>query len=393
MTQLIQFDAVIIGAGIVGGTLAGLLAQGGAKIAVVEPRLPEAFEAESDFELRVSAISRASQRALDNVGAWEGVLSKRAHAYEAMQVWDAGGTGNIRFEANDVGEANLGHIVENNVIQSSLIEVLQASPDVTLFYPSKMKTLDFTDDGRRLVTLDTGERLSTRLVVGADGPNSAVRDLAGLSVERNDYGQKGLVAVVKSEQGHQDTAWQRFLPGGPLAFLPLNNGYSSIVWTLPSDKADYHLKQSESEFKRALSEAFDYHLGAVVEVGSRAAFPLIGSQASAYIAEGVALVGDSAHTIHPLAGQGVNLGIKDAVALAGILSPLSSREWGSYKRLRQYERSRRGDDVLTMKVMEGFKLLFGHDASVVKIARNTGLNLFNSIPLVKQQIMRHAMGL
>ena len=393
MTQLMRFDVVVVGAGIVGGTLASLLAQGGKKVAVVEPRLPKGFDVGNAFELRVSAISRASQRALEKVAAWEGVLSKRVHAYEAMQVWDAGGVGNIRFDASDIGETNLGHIVENNVIQSSLIEVLQANSDVTLFYPSIIETLGFSEDGRRLITLDTGELLSTCLVVGADGPSSSVRGLAGLSVDRNDYGQKGLVAIVKTEQHHQDTAWQRFLPSGPLAFLPLDEGYSSIVWTLPSDKADYHLKQSSDEFKRALSEAFEYHLGAVIEVGSRGAFPLIGSQASAYIAEGVALVGDSAHTIHPLAGQGVNLGIKDAVALADILSPLSSREWGSRKRLREYERSRKGDGFLTMKVMEGFKLLFGHDANAVKVARNTGLNIFNTIPLVKQQIMRHAMGL
>ena len=393
MSQILQFDVVIVGAGIVGATLAGLLVQSGHKIAIIELQLPAKFDAGSDFELRVSAISRASQRALAKVGAWDGILAKRAHAYEAMQVWDAGGRGSIRFDASDVCEADLGHIIENTVIQSSLIEVLQANSEVALFSPSKVKSLGYSEDGQRLVTLDSGEQLTARLVVGADGPNSAIRDLAGLSVEREDYGQKGVVAVVKTEQYHQDTAWQRFLPGGPLAFLPLDDGYSSIVWTLPSDIADRHLRQSEGEFKRALSEACDYHLGAVVEVGSRAAFPLIGSQASSYIAERVALVGDSAHTIHPLAGQGVNLGIKDAVALAEILLPLSSREWGSHKRLRQYERSRKGDDVLTMKVMEGFKMLFGHDASIVKLARNTGLNLFNSIPLVKQQIMRNAMGL
>lgn len=390
--QTMVFDAVIIGAGTVGGVLAGLLAQTGRKIAVVEPQAFKPFDAESHFELRVSAISRASQRALVKVSAWDEILKKRAHAYEAMQVWDATGSGHIRFAAEDVGEADLGHIVENDVIQTSLLEVLQVNSNVTLFSPSKMTDLTLSDNGR-IVILDTGEQLSTRLVVGADGPNSLVRKLAGISVERNDYGQKGLVAVVKTEQAHQDTAWQRFLPSGPLAFLPLDNGYSSIVWSLPADQADRHLKQEEAEFKRALSEAFEYHLGAVTEVGRRAAFPLVGSQASAYIASGVALVGDAAHTIHPLAGQGVNLGIKDAVALAEILSPLASREWGSHKRLRQYERARKGDNLLTMKVMEGFSILFGHDANVVKVARNTGLNLFNSMPMAKQQIMRSAMGL
>lgn len=388
-----SFDAVVVGAGIVGGTLAAMLAQCGHNVAIVEPKLPEVFSPESDFELRVSAISRASQRALNKVGAWERVLKKRAHAYEVMQVWDAGGHGQIRFDASDVGESDLGHIVENNVIQSSLIEVLQESPNVTLFCPSRIESLQGTENGQQRVTLDTGEELLTALLVGADGANSTVRMLAGLSVERNDYGQKGLVCVVKTEQHHQDTAWQRFLVTGPLAFLPLDKGYSSIVWTLPSDRADYHLRQSDDEFKRALSDAFEYHLGAVTEAGARAAFPLVGSQASAYIAQGVALVGDSAHTIHPLAGQGVNLGIKDAVALGEILSPLSVREWSSHKRLRQYERSRKGDDLLTMKVMEGFKILFGHDAAVVKVARNTGLNIFNSMPILKQQVMRSAMGL
>lgn len=391
--SVFQFDAIIVGAGIVGGTLAGLLANAGHKIAIVEPRVPQSFDPESAFELRVSAISRASQRALVEVAAWDGILAKRAHAYEAMQVWDAGGSGVIRFDASDVGEADIGHIIENNVIQSSLLETLQANESISVFTPSKVVALKFSEMGQRSVKLDSGEQLNAHLVVGADGPNSAIRDLAGLSVSREDYGQKGLVAVVKTEHHHQDTAWQRFLPGGPLAFLPLDEGYSSIVWTLPSDRADRHLKQADEEFKRALAEACDYHLGAITELGPRAAFPLVGSQASAYIAEGVALVGDSAHTIHPLAGQGVNLGIKDAVALAEILSPLSSREWASHKRLRQYERSRKGDDVLTMKVMEGFKTLFGHDANIVKLARNTGLNIFNSIPLVKQQIMRNAMGL
>jgi len=390
---ILQFDAVIVGAGIVGGTLAGLLIKGGRKIAVVEPRLPEPFEPESDFGLRVSAISRASQRALVEVSAWERVLAKRAHAYEAMQVWDAGGSGEIRFDSSEMGEADLGHIVENSVIQSSLLEVLATNTHVTLFTPSKVVSMSNTESGGRLITLDTGEQLSANLIVGADGSQSVIRDLAGLSVMREDYGQKGLVTVVKTEQAHQNTAWQRFLSGGPLAFLPLDNGYSSIVWTLPADRADRHLKQSEDEFKRVLAEALDYRLGAITDIGPRAAFPLMGSQASAYIATGVALVGDSAHTIHPLAGQGVNLGIKDAVALAELLSPLSSREWGSHKRLRQYERARKGDDVLTMKVMEGFKILFGHDADVVKLARNAGLNIFNSIPLLKQQIMRSAMGL
>jgi len=388
-----RFDAIVIGAGIVGATLAASLAQQGHHIAIVEPYPSQAFDPNSAFELRVSAISRASQRALAQVGAWDKVLAKRAHAYDVMQVWDATGQGEIRFAAAELGEADLGHIVENQVTQLSLMEVLQAEPNAQLFCPASMTHLTLMPEGLRQVQLDTGVCLQAPLVVGADGANSMVRDLAGVSVERCDYGQKGLVAVVKTEHGHQDTAWQRFLPTGPLAFLPLDQGYSSIVWSLPSDQADRYLKQSEEVFQQSLASALDYRLGAIMEVGPRAAFPLLGSQASSHIAKGVALVGDAAHTIHPLAGQGVNLGIKDAVVLAELLSRCPPKLWGSHKRLRQYERARKGDNLMTMKVMEGFKLLFGHDAEVVKLARNTGLNVFNAMPVVKQQIMRNAMGL
>ena len=390
--QYNDFDAVIIGAGIVGATLAALLAKSGRRIAVVESRLPPEFSADAPFELRVSAISRASQRALEAAGAWDSIQQKRAHAYEAMQVWDEGGNGEIRFEAATTGEPDLGHIIENTVIQSSLIEQLKNNDAVQLFHPSKIVGLSAVD-GLQCAELDSGEYLRAPLVVGADGPSSAVRQLAGLSVEVEDYGQKGLVSVVKTEYGHQDTAWQRFLPGGPLAFLPLDNGYSSIVWTLPADQADRYLRMSDEDFRRALGDAFDHKLGAIVESGPRAAFALKGSQASAYIVPGVALVGDAAHTIHPLAGQGVNLGIKDAIALADILASVPPKSWGSFKRLRQYERARKGDNVLTMRAMEGFKMLFGHDTGVVKIARNMGLNGVNSLPWLKQQIMRHAMGL
>lgn len=387
-----EFDIVIIGAGIVGATLAALLAKTNSKIAVVESTQTNAFDLESDFELRVSAISRASQRALESAGAWQKILSKRAHPYQAMQVWDQGGSGEIRFDAGDVGEPDIGCIVENTVIQRSLVEVLEDCTAIQLFCPSKIVSLSQHGDSQ-LVTLDTGEQLKSPLVVGADGPRSPVRELAGLSVHREDYGQKGLVAVVKTERFHQDTAWQRFLSGGPLAFLPLNRGYSSIVWSLPADSADRMLMLDDAVFKLQLAEAFEHKLGAITELGPRAAFPLVGSHAERYVAQGIALLGDAAHTIHPLAGQGVNLGIKDAVALADILSPLSTREWGSFKRLRQYERARKGDNLVTLKAMEGFKLLFGHHSSIVKQARNTGLNIFNTIPIVKQQIMRKAMGL
>lgn len=386
------FDAVIVGAGIVGATLAVLLGKAGKRIALIEARLPVRFDAESHFDLRVSAVNRASRQAFESAEVWSQVVAKRAHAYESMHVWDEGGAGEVHFSASEVGASELGHIVENNVIQSSLFEYLESCSTVSLFCPSRVISID-DSERTKVVTIEGGEQLHAHLVVGADGPSSMVREMVGISVDREDYGQKGLVAVVKTEHDHQDTAWQRFLSGGPLALLPLDKGYSSIVWSLPADQANRLLRLPDSEFCRLLAEASEYRLGAVTDVSQRAAFPLVGSQATCYIGAGVALVGDAAHTIHPLAGQGVNLGIKDAVVLADILLPLSSRDWGSHKQLRRYERARKGENLLAMKVMEGFKHLFGHDTALVKLTRNTGLNLFNSMPLAKQQIMRNAMGL
>jgi len=349
------------------------------------------FSADSEYDLRVSAISRASQAALIEAGAWDDIIAMRASPYEAMDVWDEAGDGNVRFEAAELGEPDLGHIVENVVTQRAVMDALNKLDNVDLICPAKMK--DFVvDDEKVTVTLEKGKSISARLLVGADGANSQVRSLAGIDVKRDDYGQSGLVAVVKTEKSHEFTAWQRFQSTGPLAFLPLADGSSSIVWTLPSDRADYYLSLNKTDFKTALAEALDYKLGKITKVSKRAAFPLRGSQATPYVKERIALVGDAAHTIHPLAGQGVNLGLKDAVELASLVAD-SKGDLGGMKLLRRYERARRGDNVITMRAMEGFRLLFGHSATPVKTARNFGMKLFNQIPVVKNEVIRKAMGL
>lgn len=391
-SSAVVFDVVIVGAGIVGATLASLLGRSGKRVALIEVREVQPFDPDKAYDLRVSAINRASQEAFEALCVWSGIVAKRAHAYESMHVWDEGGKGEVNFSAAEVGAANLGHIIENSVIQSSLMEHASLEKTVDVFCPARVVSIS-EGSGNKVITLESGEQLQASLVVGADGPFSAVRELAGISVEREDYGQKGLVATIKSEHGHKDTAWQRFLPGGPLALLPLDKGYSSIVWSLPADQAGRYLKLSNDDFCRRLADASEYRLGNIIEVGKRSAFPLIGSQAQSYVCLGVALIGDAAHTIHPLAGQGVNLGIKDAVVLAEILLSINVREWGSYKQLRRYERARKGENLLAMKVMEGFKDLFSHDVELVKLTRNAGLNLFNSMPVAKRQIMRNAMGL
>jgi len=236
-----------------------------------------------------------------------------------------------------------------------------------VYQPARLKHFDVNEQSVE-VMLDNGEALSADLIVGADGANSIVRESAGFDFTVDDYAQRGLVATVRTQHHHQYTAWQRFQTTGPLAFLPLPDGSSSIVWTLPSDRADYYLSLSDDDFKVALAEAFDYKLGEITDLSERAAFPLRGSQATPYVSERIALIGDAAHTIHPLAGQGVNLGIKDALELAQQL--VDKTDCGSLKALRRYERARRGDNVLTMRAMEGFRLLFGHTASSVKTYLN-----------------------
>ena len=386
-----KYDIIINGGGMVGATLACLLAKSGRKVAVIEAFDAPNFSAGDDYDLRVSAISRASQNALIEIGAWDNILAMRASPYEAMDVWDEAGDGNVRFDAAELGEPDLGHIIENGVIQRAVTDALTNLKDAELICPARMESFK-TDHEKVTVSLENGKILIAQLLIGADGANSQVRTLSDIDIEYDDYGQSGLVTIVETEKSHEFTAWQRFQSTGPLAFLPLSDGSSSIVWTLPSDRADYYLSLSDSDFKIALSEALDYKLGKVTHVGKRAAFPLRGSQATPYVKERIALVGDAAHTIHPLAGQGVNLGLKDAVELANLIAN-STNDLGGMKLLRRYERARRGDNVLTMRTMEGFRLLFGHSATPVKTARNFGMNLFNQIPLIKNEVIRKAMGL
>ena len=386
-----HYDVIINGGGMVGATLGCLLAQAGRSVAVIEAFETSPFSQDAAHDLRVSAISRASQQALMASGAWDNIISMRVSPYEIMDVWDEAGDGHVRFDAAELGEPNLGYIIENKVIQLALADALIAHPNATLLRPQSLASF-VVDSDQVVVTLSSGDTLSASLLVGADGANSTVRQLAGIEVSVDDYGQSGLVAVVKTEKPHEFTAWQRFQSTGPLAFLPLSDGSSSIVWTLPSDRADYYLSLGKKAFKEELAKALDHKLGKITTVSQRAAFPLRGSQATPYVVERVALVGDAAHTIHPLAGQGVNLGLKDVVELAELINN-TQHDVGGMKLLRRYERARRGDNLLTMKAMEAFRLLFGHSASSVKSLRNMGMRLFNQSTMLKNEVIRKAMGL
>jgi 2-octaprenylphenol hydroxylase len=388
-----HYDVVIVGGGLVGLSLAALLGRAAVKVAVLEAREPEFDWPEGSIDLRVYAITRASQELFTEAGAWPAMQS-RAGPFRDMRVWDAGGNGDIHFESAELGEPYLGHILESRVIEKALLDVIDDLPGVRRFCPARVQ--GFTDlEDRQQVELDDGRTLTAKLLVGADGKRSRVRDYAGIHAKASDYGQQALVAVVATERSHAETAWQRFLPTGPLAFLPLFDGRSSIVWSATSDEAKRLLELDDEAFCEALGEAFAYRLGRILDCGERALFPLRRQYAEHYVAPRIALVGDASHVIHPLAGQGVNLGLKDVRELADTVMQArrQQRDIGALPVLRRYERARKGDNMAMMAAMDGFKYLFGSRIPPLRWARNFGLNLVDAAQPIKNQIMRSAMGL
>jgi len=388
-----RFDVGIVGGGLVGLSLAARLGEAGFKTALVEARAPQADWPAGSTDIRVYALSRASQRLLQATGAWP-VIEPFACAYTDMRVWDAGGSGDIHFDSEELGEPELGHIVESRVVERALFDIVRQLPDVTLFCPRAVQSLE-DDGGRKCIVLDDGRQLLVDLLVGADGKHSQVRDFPGIHAVASAYDQKALVAVVDTERGHAATAWQRFLPTGPLAFLPLRNGLSSIVWSANSSEAERLVALDDEAFCQALGDAFEHRLGRITGCGERVLFPLVKQYAEHYVAPGVALLGDALHVIHPLAGQGVNLGFKDVAELVAVLVEArgQGRAISSLSVLRRFERARKGDNMATMLAMDGFKHLFGSSAPPLRWLRNTGLNLVNAAPPVKNAIMRAAMGL
>ncbi len=389
------YDVCIVGGGMVGATLACALGTLPLRVALVDRRPPpEDWSPEGGFDTRVSAITRASQRIFETLGVWDGIAGRRISPFREMHVWDAGGSGSIHFDSADLGEPTLGHIVENSVILAALYERLRQLGNVDLLAPVQASRLAWDADFMYLQR-EQGDYVSARLLVGADGSRSWVRERAGISVRGWDYDQSAVVATVRTEKPHAETAWQRFLPHGPLAFLPLREGCSSIVWSTRPEHAQHLLALEEAAFAAELEAAFESRLGAIEWVGPRAAFALRYLHANAYVRPRLALLGDAAHTIHPLAGQGVNLGLTDAAALAEVLAEaLSARKGiGAIPVLRRYERWRNADNLSMLAAVDGFKRLFGSELSVVRAVRSLGLTLTHTMLPIKNVLIRHAMGI
>jgi len=312
-----------------------------------------------------------------------------------MHVWDALAPGSLTFDAADDGASALGYIVENRLIQSVMWQAIERRSEIALRCPARVVASELDADGSaRTFSFDDASQLKARLVVAADGADSALRSLLGIATQDRDYAQRGIVAHVARERAHEATAWQRFLPGATLAFLPLADGRSSIVWSAPNEEAARLLALGEDAFRAELGAAFDFHLGAITATTQRAAFPLRLRLAERYVAPRFALVGDAAHVVHPLAGQGVNLGFRDAVELAGVLSEARERkaDVASEYTLRRYERRRRSDNAISARAFDTIQRGFGSDSAALAAVRGAGLSLVDRIAPLKQFFARRAAG-
>ncbi|MGL9760283.1 MAG: FAD-dependent 2-octaprenylphenol hydroxylase [Symbiopectobacterium sp.] len=390
-----SFDVVIAGGGIVGLALACGLQQSGLRIAVLEQRTLPQTVPDRAYTLRVSAINAASECLLRHLYVWQAIEAQHISPYNAVYVWNKDSFGNIYFEGEVYGFSRLGHIIENNVIQRALWQRAEKAKDITLIVPTVLQQVVWGENDA-FITLDDGTTLTARLVVGADGAHSWVRQQADIPLTFWDYGHHALVATVRTERPHDGVARQVFHDDSILAFLPLAEAnLCSIVWSLPPLQAESMLALPKEAFDQQLAIAFDMHLGRCTTISARQTHQLTGRYARSFAAHRLALVGDAAHTIHPLAGQGVNLGFMDVATLIAEIKRLQrqGKDFGQHLYLRHYERQRKYSAALMLASIQGFRELFNGENQAKKLLRDIGLTLANHLPGVKPVLMRQAMGL
>lgn len=385
MSRRGEFDAVVVGAGAVGGAIALALARDGFDVALVEAHEPAPWRAEDGVDLRVVALAPDARDLLDNLGVWPSILAARVGAYRRMHVWDAHAPGALAFDAADRGEAALGWIVENRLVQHALWQALQSNQRVRMLCPARIDAIDNAADAV-VATLADGTRLRAKLLIAAEGAESSVRTRLGIPFEGHDYGQRAVVAHVATQRPHEDTAWQRFQPGGPLAFLPLADGRCSIVWSLPEAEAGRILALDDAAFRSELGCALDFRLGAITAASARAAFPLRMRLAGNYVVGRCVLAGDAAHLVHPLAGQGMNLGFRDAACLrrtSGVARERSG-DIGAAHVLRRYERERCSENALAANGLDALGRAFAANNAAVATLRGAALAVVDRVLPLKR---------
>lgn len=399
-----EFDVAIIGAGIAGLALANALDNTHLKVLVIEAgsfraSIENKHDGVADYDARVAALSLNSIRFLQGIGAWSQIVANRSQAFHRMSVWDGEGTGRIAFDAAEVNEQELGHIVENRVIVHSLLENLTMSSNVKLLDNVRIEKIQaITEQDGMKHHIQLGEReVLARLIVGADGAQSYIRKHFGFKTREWDYGHDAIVCTVKTEKPHDGTARQRFMQTGPLALLPLHGpeqAYCSIVWSAEPERAKQLMQMDDAAFCQALTDASEQVLGKIEDCGKRFVIPLRQRHVVDYMQQGVVLVADAAHTIHPLAGLGINLGLQDVDVLAQELIRAKARGYAlnDVCVLSRYQRRRKGENLLVMAAMEGFKRLFEQQSLPFLWLRNKGMTGVGQLSLLKRQIMRQAMG-
>ena len=380
-----DFDIVIIGGAMVGQAFALSLADTDLKIAIVEPNNPNP-KLDKDFHTRVSAITPKSENLLKSIGAWENI--KRKKAFVNTKVWDQNSHGSLDFDCSDEGVDHLGHIIENDAIQSALYASLDKT-DVE-FISAKLDDIQKLEDGYK-VKLDNNKTIECSLLIGADGARSRIRELAKIEYSSNDYGQKAIVCNIHADKGFEDTTWQRFLSDSIIALLPLTENTASIVWSAQNNLADELTALDANEFGERLSQGVEYRFGRFKVISDIQAFPLIERSSNEYVQQNLALIGDAAHNIHPLAGQGVNLGFGDVVELSAQIKA-NIHNFSEFSTLRKFARARRLDNELMAKTMTGLNWIYKENSEPVRILRGFGMNVINETPVLKAFFQKHALG-
>lgn len=407
-----DFDILVVGAGMVGAALATGLGQQGFRTGLIDRACPPAFNPSAPPDIRVSALSAGSQSYLDSLNAWNRIIAMRATAYARLAVWDETRhplsnllprhLTHVEFNAGHVGSSYLGHIVENSVTQSALWQAAEAQANVTVLTGQGVVALEHGET-QAVLTLENGEQLAAQLVVGADGAQSGIRELAGIGSHRNQYAQQAMVMSVRYQGPVDDITWQGFYPSGPRAFLPLHSAgpdhpgesWASLVWyDAPGELA--RLKTlPPAQLLQEIQAGFPPELPPLTHLEARASFPIARQHAKQYFANRVVLAGDAAHTINPLAGQGVNLGFQDAQALQDLLKEArrSGADLADPNWLSQYERQRRPANRRMMLAMDLFYHLFSNRVPPVHLLRNLGLGAARALPFARNQVARYAMGI